>query len=103
PMLSSLPCHSQSRQHAHRFYFSRRRRHTRSYGDWSSDVCSSDLQSEVASFCISPTSMIPRPCNHKAAALRIALLSVTPDLPRSPWIFLVPEAGNVQIGNRRVV
>src|SRR5207248_7371923 len=25
------------------FVVSRRRRHTRSYGDWSSDVCSSDL------------------------------------------------------------
>src|SRR6266705_3622385 len=25
------------------FVFSSRRRHTRSYGDWSSDVCSSDL------------------------------------------------------------
>src|SRR5438094_3685161 len=29
----------------HQFFFSRRRRHTRSYGDWSSDVCSSDLGS----------------------------------------------------------
>src|SRR5207248_7167250 len=28
---------------AHQFFFSSRRRHTRSYGDWSSDVCSSDL------------------------------------------------------------
>src|SRR5207248_5592013 len=28
----------------HPFFFSSRRRHTRSYGDWSSDVCSSDLQ-----------------------------------------------------------
>src|SRR5437867_6587052 len=28
----------------HHFYFSSRRRHTRSYGDWSSDVCSSDLK-----------------------------------------------------------
>src|SRR5437867_11021180 len=27
------------------FFFSGRRRHTRSYGDWSSDVCSSDLNS----------------------------------------------------------
>src|SRR5207248_4800453 len=27
------------------FFFSSRRRHTRSYGDWSSDVCSSDLDS----------------------------------------------------------
>src|SRR5207248_7129853 len=25
------------------FFFSSRRRHTRSYGNWSSDVCSSDL------------------------------------------------------------
>src|SRR6266516_6527541 len=25
------------------FFFSSRRRHTRSYGDWSTDVCSSDL------------------------------------------------------------
>src|SRR6266705_1662380 len=27
------------------YFFSSRRRHTRSYGDWSSDVCSSDLSS----------------------------------------------------------
>src|SRR5574340_1339624 len=26
------------------FFFSSRRRHTRSFGDWSSDVCSSDLR-----------------------------------------------------------
>src|SRR5437867_13261918 len=29
------------------FFFSSRRRHTRSYGDWSSDVCSSDLADEA--------------------------------------------------------
>src|SRR5207248_3744432 len=29
------------------FFFSSRRRHTRSYGDWSSDVCSSDLMHEI--------------------------------------------------------
>src|SRR5437867_8081195 len=29
------------------FFFSSRRRHTRSYGDWSSDVCSSDLSARV--------------------------------------------------------
>src|SRR5437867_12091363 len=28
------------------FFFSSRRQHTRSYGDWGSDVCSSDLASE---------------------------------------------------------
>src|SRR6266516_4028769 len=30
------------------FFFSSRRRHTRSYGDWSSDVCSSDLHAVLA-------------------------------------------------------
>src|SRR5207248_5360733 len=30
------------------FFFSSRRRHTRSYGDWSSDVCSSDLAAAQA-------------------------------------------------------
>src|SRR5207248_8209043 len=29
------------------FFFSSRRRHTSSYGDWSSDVCSSDLDGNV--------------------------------------------------------
>src|SRR5438094_3301911 len=32
------------------FFFSSRRRHTRSYGDWSSDVCSSDLSQEPHPF-----------------------------------------------------
>src|SRR6266516_6924289 len=32
------------------FFFSSRRRHTRSYGDWSSDMCSSDLD-EVFADC----------------------------------------------------
>src|SRR5256885_14330053 len=32
------------------FFFSSRRRHTRLQGDWSSDVCSSDLQSVLLLF-----------------------------------------------------
>src|SRR5207248_4893500 len=35
----NFPC----KQCLNYFFFSSRRRHTRSYGDWSSDVCSSDL------------------------------------------------------------
>src|SRR5437867_11702793 len=31
------------------FFFSSRRRHTRSYGDWSSDVCSSDASGRITS------------------------------------------------------
>src|SRR5437867_3759431 len=40
-------CPTAERHVSHRvayFFFSSRRRHTRSYGDWSSDVCSSDLE-----------------------------------------------------------
>src|SRR5207248_8670062 len=33
------------------FFFSSRRRHTRSYGDWSSDVCSSDLAMPITISC----------------------------------------------------
>src|SRR5256885_3910202 len=32
-----------------RFFFSSRRRHTRLQGDWSSDVCSSDLSERLGS------------------------------------------------------
>src|SRR5436189_1858597 len=35
------------------FFFSSRRRHTRYIGDWSSDVCSSDLKGGRASMSIS--------------------------------------------------
>src|SRR5438094_6880963 len=35
------------------FFFSSRRRHTRSYGDWSSDVCSSDLMPKPAMVALS--------------------------------------------------
>src|ERR1022692_5154730 len=33
------------------FFFSSRRRHTRLQGDWSSDVCSSDLQQPCYCYC----------------------------------------------------
>src|SRR5207248_8521944 len=43
------------------FFFSSRRRHTRSYGDWSSDVCSSDLE------------IVGRDLLHEGAAARARL------------------------------
>src|SRR5207248_4376368 len=38
------------------FFFSSRRRHTRSYGDWSSDVCSSDLRAKSRPILVGRTS-----------------------------------------------
>src|SRR5437764_13326484 len=60
---------SQSRDslHVREFFFSSRRRHTRYIGDWSSDVCSSDLTS--ISPCRSPRQR-PATCRHAAALSR---------------------------------
>src|SRR5207248_7107710 len=43
------------------FFFSSRRRHTRSYGDWSSDVCSSDLRRFVAEMPVERGARHPEP------------------------------------------
>src|SRR3712207_8860418 len=40
----ALPIRSEEHRVGREFFFSSRRRHTRYWRDWSSDVCSSDLQ-----------------------------------------------------------
>src|SRR6266516_4836431 len=50
------------------FFFSSRRRHTRSYGDWSSDVCSSDLLCQTGVTAYQPT-LITSPEDELLAAL----------------------------------
>src|SRR5699024_12204651 len=37
------------------FFFSSRRRHTRSKRDWSSDVCSSDLRENISQYTANPS------------------------------------------------
>src|SRR5207248_5232112 len=49
------------------FFFSCRRRHTRSYGDWSSDVCSSDLQTRGFLDIRDTVRCIEIACNNPAA------------------------------------
>src|SRR5699024_12023221 len=44
------------------FFFSSRRRHTRSKRDWSSDVCSSDLSPALQSAVYLRQAIQPRPC-----------------------------------------
>src|SRR2546426_12841883 len=41
------------------FFFSSRRRHTRLQGDWSSDVCSSDLIGSIVAETMRGTSSLP--------------------------------------------
>src|SRR5207248_8292530 len=58
------------------FFFSSRRRHTRSYGDWSSDVCSSDLAFST------PCSKAQSKCS--AASTATSFFLARPSTPSSP-------------------
>src|SRR5207248_6987513 len=56
------------------FFFSSRRRHTRSYGDWSSDVCSSDLISGLRLASLNPEiRIVAHALELKAANVRAVL------------------------------
>src|SRR5207248_7152621 len=57
------------------FFFSSRRRHTRSYGDWSSDVCSSDLLRRVKRLQELSKLTIPRWDNDRHGAVGFRLTS----------------------------
>src|SRR6266516_7455363 len=62
------------------FFFSSRRRHTRSYGDWSSDVCSSDLLPKAVN--IAPTSGLLEPTWRQGAGLAQIVNAV----PTPAWV-----------------
>src|SRR5699024_11680810 len=70
------------------FFFSSRRRHTRSKRDWSSDVCSSDLGATIGSdvpFCV-----------HGETAIASGRGEIVEKLPSAPscWIVLAkPDIG----------
>src|SRR5207248_3868749 len=54
------------------FFFSSRRRHTRSYGDWSSDVCSSDLHETLQAEAVPLRGFFETPTIAGLAALTVA-------------------------------
>src|SRR5207248_7889498 len=71
------------------FFYSSRRRHTRSYGDWSSDVCSSDL------------TMFRIARKFLAAILAAAGITgaLAADYPAHPikWVVPYPPAGTTDV------
>src|SRR5699024_11928018 len=60
------------------FFFSSRRRHTRSKRDWSSDVCSSDLM--ITNWATTPMAMGQ---GRRATSLRSGIVSVNPKIGRA--------------------
>src|SRR5262249_48743977 len=50
-------------------------------------------------FCRLPLAMKPRTGHHEVRAIRIVFGGMPENLPWSPGIFLVPETGDVKIGN----
>src|SRR5437879_8713332 len=74
------------------FFFSSRRRHTRYIGDWSSDVCSSDLAPGAASAKDKPLSWKP---------VEDALLRVN-DAPPKEWEVYRTGKKNERSEERRV-
>src|SRR5256885_6806990 len=79
------------------FFFSSRRRHTRLQGDWSSDVCSSDLQQATASQESVETEG-ERPARSDTSLERIAELPAAAQLPDGKWQPGVNYQPLVQIG-----
>src|SRR5207248_3852525 len=88
------------------FFFSSRRRHTRSYGDWSSDVCSSDLQAEtiavVPSTLWSLTVDPNRPGSlvQSVDGLALAARAVRDQLSNDTWMVLAGEIGRASCRER---
>src|SRR5258706_12011464 len=64
----------------YQFFFSSRRRHTRLVSDWSSDVCSSDLE-ERLSDC-AQVSSTPMKQQSKSSKIKICWARVSPSFAR---------------------
>src|SRR2546426_12812391 len=81
------------------FFFSSRRRHTRLQGDWSSDVCSSDLDE-----CYEPAQKLPRLLLARRAGYRRDCAAT----PRASTIVpsdreRVVEGKRGDLGGRRII
>src|SRR5690348_18420117 len=86
------------------FFFSSRRRHTRWTGDWSSDVCSSDLVSVVGLFCAFVAWEARPPPHATNAQKRPATDTATRTRARTPMVSPSLGAGILYgLRGRRVV
>src|SRR6266852_7269209 len=93
------------------FFFSSRRRHTRCYRDWSSDVCSSDLAVQEAAVVFrKDEDELPKPVAcivtrdgavgtpELARELQAFVLSRLPVFKRPHWVEFLPELPKTATG-----
>src|SRR5690348_17562145 len=83
------------------FFFSSRRRHTRWTGDWSSDVCSSDLLSSGGATWISPPSRISNPSSDRSMPMP-AMARSGSRVTISSWAAAAFARSNFRSEERRV-
>src|SRR5207248_7014791 len=84
------------------FFFSSRRRHTRSYGDWSSDVCSSDLSELVGV----REQLVPRVVPDRGPHLPVARAALAPLRARTDEMAVSGDAAAVagaEVADRKSV
>src|SRR5256885_7181477 len=79
------------------FFFSSRRRHTRLQGDWSSDVCSSDLDSFVEDANLTQHIYILRKTLEDTASREDSIIRT---IPKQGYMFTEPVRVKVACGNR---
>src|SRR5204863_6204873 len=81
------------------FFFSSRRRHTRSLRDWSSDVCSSDLPAEfMAALLSSEIGNTDRVVQYINEARELDLQVLAPDVNESRYKFTVVGDQRIRFG-----
>src|SRR5215203_1899413 len=86
--------------HKINFFFSSRRRHTRYWRDWSSDVCSSDLAARVELVTFSTTQAMNALLEGDVAPVGVVGIGAQPDLGRARRRTRV---GNVKLAPGRVL
>src|SRR3712207_7620241 len=85
------------------FFFSSRRRHTRYWRDWSSDVCSSDLTRSAPGGASPQAVAVPRSCSGSVSVQPGPLPLVPSSQPPSRRVTLTPyRYGRPRSGKRRV-
>src|SRR3712207_7123222 len=79
------------------FFFSSRRRHTRYWRDWSSDVCSSDLHAAGKIACYIHDTTLIRP---DFPLVRAQLTRIGVDQHRNIWFTILFEVSSAEVHTR---